>query len=322
MPAKKSDKIDLNSAGRQQLERLPGIGPDLAGRILAYRREHGPIDRLEALSAIPGISRKLIDRLAGLVVVGPAMPEGAPLTFHGRAGRMGGTIALAAPLQSDLQIGFAKTELRTKQGRPLTDLQLRYPARFINGEALRLKVPLSRHTPPGTHEVELLVNGERRRAVFEVEERLSARLSPTRLFLEGAPGAVLNKTVYLANQGNVPLTFGDPGPVVLETGHLECRALRDVVRRLDKKEGTLDRAAALFADKLETLYDEAGALKVRLRGDPVTIAPGTMEKIELVIQLPAGLKRPNTYSGAFLYYNATLSFQVTPTAKATVRNNE
>jgi len=47
--------IDLNHADEATLTRLPGIGPALARRIVAYRNLHGPFSQLEALQRVKGI---------------------------------------------------------------------------------------------------------------------------------------------------------------------------------------------------------------------------------------------------------------------------
>jgi competence protein ComEA len=53
--------IDLNSADGAALEELPGIGPALAERILAWREEHGRFASVEDLLAVPGIGEKLLE---------------------------------------------------------------------------------------------------------------------------------------------------------------------------------------------------------------------------------------------------------------------
>ncbi|SOC87149.1 competence protein ComEA [Curtobacterium sp. 314Chir4.1] len=47
--------VDLNSADQAALETLPGIGPSLAGRILAWREEHGRFGAVEDLLDVSGI---------------------------------------------------------------------------------------------------------------------------------------------------------------------------------------------------------------------------------------------------------------------------
>ena len=62
--------IDLNTATRDQLMRLPGIKHAYADRILAYRAEHGRFTRIEELRAVSGIGTKRLERLRPLVTVG------------------------------------------------------------------------------------------------------------------------------------------------------------------------------------------------------------------------------------------------------------
>lgn len=47
--------VDLNAADQSLLETLPGIGPSLAGRILAWRDEHGRFTAVEDLLDVSGI---------------------------------------------------------------------------------------------------------------------------------------------------------------------------------------------------------------------------------------------------------------------------
>jgi competence protein ComEA len=50
-----SDVVDLNTADQATLETLPGIGPGLAQRILAWRDEHGRFSAVEDLLDVSGI---------------------------------------------------------------------------------------------------------------------------------------------------------------------------------------------------------------------------------------------------------------------------
>lgn len=62
-------QVDVNTADVAELERLPGVGPALARRIVAYRAAHGPFRSLEGLSGVAGIGSKTIKALADYVVV-------------------------------------------------------------------------------------------------------------------------------------------------------------------------------------------------------------------------------------------------------------
>ena len=50
--------FNLNSVTSEQLQRIPGVGPSLAERIVAFRQRHGGFKRMEELLAIRGISEK------------------------------------------------------------------------------------------------------------------------------------------------------------------------------------------------------------------------------------------------------------------------
>jgi competence ComEA-like helix-hairpin-helix protein len=48
-------QIPINTATARQLRVVPGIGPELARRIIAHRTEHGPFSSLQELDRVPGI---------------------------------------------------------------------------------------------------------------------------------------------------------------------------------------------------------------------------------------------------------------------------
>lgn len=55
--------IDLNTADQAALEELPGIGPALAERIVAWREENGRFRTVDDLLAVPGIGEKVLEGL-------------------------------------------------------------------------------------------------------------------------------------------------------------------------------------------------------------------------------------------------------------------
>jgi competence protein ComEA len=61
------EQIALNSATLEQLERLPGVGPSMAGRILAYRQQAGSFTRVEDLRLVQGIGPKKFAKIAPCV---------------------------------------------------------------------------------------------------------------------------------------------------------------------------------------------------------------------------------------------------------------
>jgi competence protein ComEA len=55
--------IPVNQAKAEDFDRLPGIGPGLAQRIVAYREEHGPFPDLESLKEVKGIKEKTLEKI-------------------------------------------------------------------------------------------------------------------------------------------------------------------------------------------------------------------------------------------------------------------
>lgn len=61
--------ININTASASELESLPGIGPVLAGRIVAYRTENGPFEATEDLMDVSGIGEGYYAQLCDLITV-------------------------------------------------------------------------------------------------------------------------------------------------------------------------------------------------------------------------------------------------------------
>lgn len=57
-------QVDVNQADVAELERLPGVGPALAGRIVAYRAQHGPFAAIDDVARVSGIGPKTLAALA------------------------------------------------------------------------------------------------------------------------------------------------------------------------------------------------------------------------------------------------------------------
>jgi len=72
-------RIDPNRATASELIRLPGIGPTLAGRIVADRDRRGAYPSAEALLRVPGIGPKILARIRGYLSF-PAASGGDSLT--------------------------------------------------------------------------------------------------------------------------------------------------------------------------------------------------------------------------------------------------
>ena len=70
--------LDLNSATKEQLVALSGIGPAKAQAILDYRTQHGGFKSVEELKDVKGIGARRFDKIKSELTVGaPAVKTAA-----------------------------------------------------------------------------------------------------------------------------------------------------------------------------------------------------------------------------------------------------
>jgi competence protein ComEA len=63
--------VNINKASANQLLALPGIGPVLAGRIVAYRAANGPFAKIDDLLSVQGIGPAKLADLRPFATAGP-----------------------------------------------------------------------------------------------------------------------------------------------------------------------------------------------------------------------------------------------------------
>ena len=61
--------IDVNAATAEDLQSVPGIGEALARRIIEFRQEHGPFEKLDDLLNVRGIGTTSLEKLRPYLVV-------------------------------------------------------------------------------------------------------------------------------------------------------------------------------------------------------------------------------------------------------------
>jgi competence protein ComEA len=62
-------RVRINRATEQELQLIPGVGPVLAGRIVAHRDQYGPFEVLEDLLDVPGIGEAKLAAMRDAVIV-------------------------------------------------------------------------------------------------------------------------------------------------------------------------------------------------------------------------------------------------------------
>ena len=70
-PAAKAavEKVNINTAGLADLQKLPSIGPKIAQRILDYRKQNGDFKRVEDLMKVRGIGEKTFLKMKDFLAV-------------------------------------------------------------------------------------------------------------------------------------------------------------------------------------------------------------------------------------------------------------
>jgi len=65
-----STKVNINTAGINELDTIPGIGPSLAQRIIDYRTENGWFSAPEEIQNVSGIGSKTYEKMEEYISVG------------------------------------------------------------------------------------------------------------------------------------------------------------------------------------------------------------------------------------------------------------
>lgn len=61
--------LNINTAIAEELETLSGIGPQMAERIIQYRKKHGNFASVEALTEVKGLGEKTLEKLKPFISV-------------------------------------------------------------------------------------------------------------------------------------------------------------------------------------------------------------------------------------------------------------
>ena len=89
-------RVNVNQATAAQIAYLPKIGPTVAGRVVDYRKAHGPFQRAEDLMEVKGIGEKLF------LTIKPYVALSGPTTLAQKlkapaADRRGSTASASKP---------------------------------------------------------------------------------------------------------------------------------------------------------------------------------------------------------------------------------
>lgn len=66
---KTKEKININTATKEELDTLPGIGPSIASKIINYRQENGKFKNIEELKEVSGIGEAKYEKIKDLITI-------------------------------------------------------------------------------------------------------------------------------------------------------------------------------------------------------------------------------------------------------------
>ncbi len=176
----------------------------------------------------------------------------------------------------------------------------------------RVKVALDRHTPPGVYHAEIRVGDQLVPVELHVAESLRLDLTPAELIVENRPGGRQHKQVVLHNGGNVPLTIGNIGAVVLDDELAECKTIRAMLAADDLERRSVGDWLSAYLRHGRQQLDGTGMLWVDAQDAPFELAPGETRTVELAIRVPDSLDPRSRYRGVAFLYDQSLAFTVAP----------
>lgn len=136
MATRTRQRIDINSASAQEIERACGIDSTLAERLVAYREQHGPFKAQADLDAVPGFAEVRTEQVLSVVDLPSSKPAtrrrapgAAAKSEGGRQGSHGASSGARAPRRATRGASSSESQAaegsrstrRSRSAEPVTD---------------------------------------------------------------------------------------------------------------------------------------------------------------------------------------------------------
>jgi hypothetical protein len=200
---------------------------------------------------------------------------------------------------------------------PGISIQVPISAVISPGQSQRvpLTLDLDFRTPPGTYYGEVQIAGSARPLVMHVAETVRLSVSPKEVIIDRAAGSRVLKRVIFSNSGNVPVTVGEIGEVMLGEELLLANGVRGSMGSVSDRRKPLEKLfVEILGEETRAITMEVGSLMVRNLSAPLVLQPGDVQAIDLEITLPNDLKPNSRYRARLPLYTADLEFVIVPGA--------
>jgi hypothetical protein len=220
------------------------------------------------------------------------------------------------------RLSFAGTEIAAGDGGRLIlpDSLQRYAdtseipvsVRATRRGTRRMRMRLSRATPPGRYPAELEIAGRRYPLTLDVAEAPRLRISPLSATFAGRPGDTAEVELTFTNGGNVAMTV----PETIAVGLFDDDGIEAAFADTYRQES--DNAQELVGHWLRKLREGyGGLLKLRVVEGAGELAPADSRTVRISTALPKKLKPGHGYHGVWefgpVFYRIAVTVQRTRT---------
>jgi len=225
-PVIAAEKVNINTAGVEELDTIVEIGPVIAGRIIAYREANGPFVAIEDIMKVSGIKEATFAKIKDFITIGePTPPDpqinpdnqlALPITTSGsdsthsspvELSKLDEAIGLTVSAGRDRSIATGSRLLFKATAKGLKDggTNVDFYWNFGDGQAARGQGLFHTYRYPGTYNVVLTLSQGDNQAV----SRLTVKVADPKVGLKPKVMASGESVVEIKNLAEEEVNLGE-----------------------------------------------------------------------------------------------------------------